>query len=350
MAGLLGAETATITGSNVARDLLAYAKGRNVTKIIVGKPSHPRWRDWPHGSLVYELVRQCGSIDVYVITGEEGATPRHGSRRPRQVLPWKGYLLAVLTVALCTAVGKLLAGPDLSTTVMVYLLGVIAVALRGRRGPAVLASILSATALNFFYIPPMYTFALANPLYWVTVSVLAITGAIISSLVVRIHNQADAARQRELRTVTLYSMSIDLGAAGTVARVMELARLHVGKVLDCDVLVLLPDADGRIARTGQSADSPASSLGAQDLAIAQWVLEHGQSAGLGTDTLPATSCLFAPLAAAGKNLGVIGLRPHDFRPLSHGQTQLLTALTALIAGTVDRIRLTDQVRQTSRGC
>lgn len=146
MAGLLGAETGTLSGANIAQEIVAYARARNVTKIIVGKPVHSRWRDWLHGSLVYEIVRRCGTIDVHVITGEEGTAARHTGIPSRRVLPWRGYLLAVLVVAACTAVGKGLTAFDLSTTVMVFLLGVILVALRGNRGPAVLASILSATA------------------------------------------------------------------------------------------------------------------------------------------------------------------------------------------------------------
>lgn len=347
MASLLGAETATLTGANIAQEILAYAKARNVTKVIVGKPSHPRWRDWLHGSLVYDIVRHCGSIDVHVISGEEGAPPRHAGIRPPRELPWRLYLLAVGAVALCTAAGKLVTAFDLSSTVMVYLLGVIGVALRGRRGPAVLASILSASALNFFFIPPLYTLELSNPLYWITVAVLAATGMIVSTLVVRVRHQADAARQRELRTVTLYSMSKDLGAAGIVAGVSELARQHVSRVLDCDVIVLLPNADGRLTpEGGQPAESPLRSPSEQDLAVAQWVLEHAQLAGLGTDTLPATPWLFAPLGTSGVCLGVIGLRPHNQRPLAPDQVQLLTTLAALVAGALERIKLSDQVRQT----
>jgi two-component system sensor histidine kinase KdpD len=346
MASLLGAETATLTGSNTAQEILAYAKARNVTKVIVGKPSHPRWRDWLHGSLVYEIVRQCGPVDVHVISGEEVTLPRHAGIRPPRELPWRLYLLAGAVVALCTVVVKLLT-LDLSTTVMVYLLGVIAVALRGRRGPAVLASILSASALNFFFIPPLYTLELANPLYWITVAVLAATGMIVSTLVVRVSHQADAARQRELRTVTLYSMSKDLAAVSTITQATELAKQHFGRVLDCDVFVLLPDAGGRItAQVGPAAGSPTPSPGPQDLAVAQWVLEHAQFAGLGTDTLPATPWLFAPLGASGSCLGVLGLRPHNQRPLAPDQVQLLTTLAALVAGALERIKLSDQVRQT----
>ena len=346
LAGLLGAETATIPGSDVADEIVAYAQARNVTKIIVGKPVHPRWRDWLHGSLVYEIVRHCGAMDVHVITGEEGAAPRPSAVRVRRVFTWQDHLLALLVVAACTVVGKLLTAFGLSTTVMIYLVGVILVALRGSRGPAVLASILSASSLNFFFIPPFYTFVVANPVYLITVSALAATGLVISTLTVRIRRQADAARYRELRTITLYSMSKDLGEASMPERVCELARRHVGHVLDCDVVVLLP-VDGKVApEAGQQAEPILQPPSQQDMAVAQWVLEHVQPAGLGTDTLPATPWLFTALGASGSCLGVLGVRPHTHRPLSPDQIQLLTTLAALVAAAMERIRLADQVRQT----
>jgi two-component system sensor histidine kinase KdpD len=346
MAGLLGAETAALSGSDIAQEVLAYARARSVTKIIAGKPSHPRWRDWLHGSLVYEMIRRCGPIDVYVISGEEATAPRQGMPRSRRRVCWAHYAAAVLAVAACTGIGKFLAALDLSNIVMVYLLGVIGVALLGRRGPAVLASILSASALNFFFIPPRYTFMLDNPLYWITVSVLAVTGIIVSTLVVRTRNQVDASRQRERRTVALYSMSRDLAAAGAAGEVAALAVRHVGGVLGGRTVVLPADERGRLAATAEGGpDSPRAALDAQDLAVAQWVREHGQLAGLGTDTLPACSWLLVPLATSSACLGVIGVRPHDLRPLAPDQMELLTALAALVAGALERIALTDRVRR-----
>ena len=341
MAGLLGAETATLSGTNVAQEIVAYAQARNVTKIIVGKPVHSRWHDWLHGSLVYELVRSCGTIDVHVITGEEGEAPHHAAATPHRPLPWQSYLLAMVVVAACTSVGKVLTAYDLSITVMIYLLGVLFVGLRGSRGPAILASVLSASALNFFFIEPLYTFALYNSVYWITVFALAATGVVVSTLTVRIRRQADAAVNRELRTITLYDMSKDLATASTTDHVVALTKRHVGRVLDSDVLVMLAGTDNKLA-----ADESVPLMGQQDLAVAQWVLEHAHPAGLGTDTLPACPFLFTPLAIAGRNLGVIGIRPHSHRPLTLDQSQLLTTLTALIAGALERISLSDIVRQT----
>ena len=72
LAELLGAETAVLTGANVAQELLSYARARNVAKIIVGKPVRARWKEWVFGSVVAELVQQSGETDIYVITGAAG--------------------------------------------------------------------------------------------------------------------------------------------------------------------------------------------------------------------------------------------------------------------------------------
>lgn len=79
LAEKLGAETVTLTGDQVAQELLTFARSRNVTKIIVGKPVRPWWKEWIYGSVVSELVHCSGDTDIYVITGEAGkAVPSSG--------------------------------------------------------------------------------------------------------------------------------------------------------------------------------------------------------------------------------------------------------------------------------
>jgi two-component system sensor histidine kinase KdpD len=53
----LGARVAILQGRDTAEEILAYAREHNVTRILVGKPTHPRWRDTLRGSLLDELVR-----------------------------------------------------------------------------------------------------------------------------------------------------------------------------------------------------------------------------------------------------------------------------------------------------
>ena len=347
MAGLLGAETVTLSGRNPAREILTYAHARNVTRIIIGKPAHPRWKDWLYGSLVYDLIRQSGPINVLVITGESGPTPRPLRRPPPRQTTWRAYGLALLIVALCTGLGHVLPGLDQSNVVMIYLLGVIAMALVGRRGPAVFTSLLSAFAYNFFFIPPLHTLILANPWYWVTVAALALAGILISTLVVRIREQAESARQREMRTTTLYALSKELAAAGNPEQIARTAIAHLKGVIREPVLIFLPDPDGRLCHLPQYNDAPLfASLQSQDWAVAQWVFEHRQVAGFGTEALPSSPWLFVPLSGSIQCLGVVGLHMRDQRPLSPDQMQLLTTLALLIAGALDRALLNEQVRRS----
>src|SRR5262249_40439697 len=160
-------------GTNLVDEVLHYARKHNVTKILVGKPREPRWKEILWGSFVYELTRKCGDIDVYVISGEgepeSGAVDRGA---PRAVDYWP-YLWALLVVVLCTGVGFLMF-PHFAPVnlVMVYLLGVVAVAVRYGQGPSILASILGVAAFDFFFIPPRYTFAVADTQYLFTFVVM----------------------------------------------------------------------------------------------------------------------------------------------------------------------------------
>src|SRR5207253_5642672 len=134
--------------------------------IIIGKPTHPRWRDRIFGSLVDQLVRGSGDVDVYVITGdvEEERVRRRPLATPSS--PLSEYLQAALVVAACTA-ASLLAFPYITLTdiAMVYLLGAALVASRYGRGPSLVTAVLSIAAFDFSFVPPRFTFAVSDVRY-----------------------------------------------------------------------------------------------------------------------------------------------------------------------------------------
>src|SRR5215510_145959 len=100
LAEQLGAETVTLSGEHVSEELLTYARTRNVSKIVVGKPLRPRWREILFGSVVDELVRRSGEIDVYVISGEHEDTRPLAAPRFEQTNIRLGYWCALLVVTL----------------------------------------------------------------------------------------------------------------------------------------------------------------------------------------------------------------------------------------------------------
>lgn len=169
------------------------------------------------------------------------------------------YGLALGVVAFCTAfclaVFSWLALTDL---VMIYLVGTLVVALRGRLGPAVLASVLSVLCFDFFFVPPRFTFDVAHPQYLVTFVVMFAVAMVISHLTLRVRAQADAANRAEvaaelerLRSSLLSAVSHDLrtplaaiiGSASSLLQTSE-----TGGTKNRDLLQNIRDEAERLAR------------------------------------------------------------------------------------------------------
>ena len=72
----LGGKAVTLSGENTAEEILAFARSRNVTKILLGKPPRAPWLSLFRPGFMDSVIRNSEGIDVYII----GATPRNGSR------------------------------------------------------------------------------------------------------------------------------------------------------------------------------------------------------------------------------------------------------------------------------
>ena len=222
---------------------------------MLGKPASPRWRDALFGSVVNELIRQSGDIDVYVITGErEGPQPSAAASARRRPSTGPATRKAAAVVAACTGVAALMFrhfAP--ANLIMVYLLGTVLAAWRLGRGPSILASVLSVAAFDFFFVTPYLTFAVSDTQYLVTFAVMLAVAVVISTLTTRIRAHAEASRQRERRTAALYAMTRDLVSQQGLDELLRAATRHIAEVFASRVAVFLPDADGRLGRRGRRA-------------------------------------------------------------------------------------------------
>ncbi len=248
LAEQLGAQTMTLSGQRMSEEILAYAHTHNVTKLIVGKPTRGLWKRIFIGSIVDALVQGSGDIDVYVISGEREPAPAVTPVRRRAIpTDWIAYARAVVAVALATGVAWLMSPfSELSNLVMVYLLGIVLVAMRQGRGPSLAASVLSVAAFDFFFVPPYYTFAVSDVRYLFTFTVMLLVGLVISGLTVRVRTQAVAAREREQRTAALYAMSRELASTRGVDALLTVVVRHISEVFHGGVALLLPEVDDRL--------------------------------------------------------------------------------------------------------
>jgi two-component system sensor histidine kinase KdpD len=344
LAESLGAETVTLDGARAAGTLIEYARTRKASRVLVGAPKRRGWRAWLRPSTATELVRRARGFDVITLSMPEqpvreylpAAQSYAGTPQP---VNWPRYARALAGTSICTAVGfAMYPYFELANIVMVYMLGAALAGLRLGRGPAMVAAVANILALNFCFVPPRFTFAVSDVQYLFTFSVMLIVTRVIATLMASVRQQTRVAGARERRTALLYAMSRELAATRGLSNLAAVAVTHVAEVFDSQAVILLPDANGRLRHP--EGLPLASSLRGADLSIAQWVADHGQRAGLGSDTLPAAPALYLPLSGSTTTLGVLAVQAANRRRvLLPEQRHLLETFAGQIALALERVQL-----------
>lgn len=342
LAEQLGGQIIELTGENVADEIIGCAKQFNVSKIVIGKPALPRWKEIIRGSIVDDVIRKSGAIDVYVITGEDGGPAPATTFTWRRQSSNSSYWMAAFVVACSTGLAFLLMHfLSAINLVMIYLLGVLLVSVRYGRGPSILASVLSVAAFDFCFVPPYLTFAVSDSEYLLTFATMLTAALLISTLTARVKMQAHSAGLRERRTAALYSMSRDLASIDDPIELLNVGLKHIGEVFDSQVAIFTPDTQSQL--TNILTGGGTRSLDQPDIAVAQWVFHNRQMAGFGTNTLPGAGSLYLPLEGTNRMIGVIGIRPNTteklFRP---EQMQLLQTFSNQLAQACERAYLSQE--------
>ncbi len=355
MAGRLGAEVGTATGDNVSEVLLREARRRNVTKIVVGKPVLPRWREWLRGSPVDDLVRASGDMDVYVIRGEgEAPVPAADAGRKLRTPPAAGWLrdyaqaIGAVAVATAAAFAMNRAGSwfGIADIAMVYVIGVAVGSLASSRRASFVASVLAVLALDFFFVPPHFTLLVDSPRYLVTFAVLLLVSFGVSSLSLRLREQRDLARRVEQRTAALLRFTAQLTGVRLPADTAGVAVRAAADILASRALIFLPGESGRVALA--AASPPAQGAGDKEISVAQWVYDNRQPAGAGTQTLVSAGLMHIPLVTGDTCGGVLALElPGEQGILLPEQQQLVDAFARQVALALGLARLEENQHEAT---
>lgn len=311
LAERLGAETLTLAGNTVAETILEYARKRNITQILIGKSSEPKWKRLLKRTVVDNLLDSSGGIDVYVIQGDgKSELANISSNAPRSV-DWLGHGMALLAAAVSTLLSYLLGlirvADVEANRVMLFLAGVAFVAFLRGAGPAITASVLAVLAFDFFFVPPILTFAIADAQYGVTFAVMLAIGLLVSTLASRLRVQIENSRNRERRGNSLYELGKELSSLYGEVFLASSATRTLGELLNAKLVVYLKDR----REAAYPVNDPQSELALHPVSTpaAEWVMEHSQFAGIGTNTLPNACALFLPLQGSQSCFGALAIQP-----------------------------------------
>ena len=342
-AAKMGAKTSTSFGVSIAEEVVRFAKRNNVTRIIVGRPVRPLWQELLFGSVVNQIVRLAGPIDILIISSLKKPEKETGESEEANRAPHVKYhyFLAIWMVLILTIIA-ILVEPYISATnlVMLYLIGVVVAAITWGLWFAIFTAGVSVLAYDFFFIPPFLSFRISDTEYLITFAAFLIVGVVISLLVVRAKDYALAAQRRDDYTSTLYALSLDLASVNDTKKVLEIVSGHVMRSCNCRSAYLLPEQSQvtvAYAHGGLNLDE-------KELTAANWTYEHGITSGNDTDTLASAALRYYPLRTSNGIVGVMGIQPEEQRAIIRlEQERLIAAFASQTALAIERIEFWKQI-------
>ena len=228
---------------------------------------------------------------------------------------------------------------------LLYLLPVLITAVTWGLWPSLVASFLAVLSFDFFFVPPVLSFTVSDIRYLLHFVIFLIVALVTGTLAARLRAQAGVAMERERRTGALYSLSRRIAVETDVQRVLQAVAEMVADSLNGKAAILMPGAPyNALTMTvhSRNGDFP---LGQKQMAMAQWVFEHGQQASQGADIVGALNYLFFPIAEGANSLAVLALELAPGKFLSQEQQKDAQAFASLTALAITRVRLANEAEQ-----
>jgi two-component system sensor histidine kinase KdpD len=367
LAEQLGASTETLAHADPAQAAVRYIRRHNITKAVVGRDearSRPAvWLDallggtWRQrrSSLAEALSQACPDVDVIRIATPAVSAPGYDSAPMPSVdaagetpsRPPAGYLWAALYCAIATLVSGA-ASPLLHQTniVMFYLLAVVLTALRHGRGPAALAATISVGLFDYFFVQPLWSFAVSDVQYLLTFAVLLGVGLLIGQLTAGLQAQAQDSAKREADTRGLYEFARELSSALQAVQIVGAADTYLKAAFGARSALYVQGLD----ETLHLSSAKDAGLSEPDSALAQWTYDHGQACGAGTTTLSTGPLLYLPLRAPMRVRGVLALEAPKRTLYAEPETRRqLDAYATLIAIALERLHYVEVAQQALVG-
>jgi two-component system sensor histidine kinase KdpD len=343
LAERMGGVAATVPAASEAEGIIQFARANNVTHIVTMARRGSRWRDFLQPTVAQEIVRRAAEMSVHVVPergGEKQIARTPAAQRPK--LDPVAFLGSFAMAAAALGLGLLLRQTlAVSNVALVLLVAVLASAVTYGLLPSLFTCLICALAYNFFFLPPLYTFTIAEPENVVTLLVFLLVAGIASNLAARMRMQAIIARQRAATTEDLYRFSRKLTGIATLDDLLWATAYQVAHMLNLHVVLLLPEGEELFVRAGYP---PEDTLEEGDLAAARWSFARGEEAGRGADTLPGARRLFLPMRTARGIVAVIGLdSSREGALLTPDQRRLLDSLSDQTALAIERLHLAEEM-------
>ena len=344
-----GAVLTTIYGNDPATAIAQYAQVSGITKIVLGKSPGRRALFAPRETLMSRLNELAPDVEIIIVPNHLREDNRRFSLKrelQKERLTPRDLVKTVLILALCTGVGFLLsaAGLSLTNVVLIYILGVLAVALFTYGYIySLLYSLFSVLIFNFFFTEPYYSLQ-SSPDYFATFAVMFAAAILSSSLTNRIKTQSVLTANKAYQTEVLLSTSQLLQKAEDRNAILNVMLRQLSRLLEHSVLYY-DQTNGTLAETpvlneieGDSGFDQVDLAGERE--TAQWVCRNGKHAGRSTRRWPQARCLYMAIRSENRVWAVVGIRADNLPSIDEYRKNLMISILDECALAIEKDHMT----------
>jgi two-component system sensor histidine kinase KdpD len=200
-----------------------------------------------------------------------------------------------------------------------------------------MASLVSAFAFDFLFIPPYESFTVIDTWYLVTALTFMCIAVLGSILTTAIRRHAVSASRREAYTAALYAMTQALATTRRPEEVLRAASKHIKSTFGFDIAVLLANENGELVTR---MEPPGSGVGTSVRAGAESAFQIALH-----NPITRREGSFVPLRTAERVIGLIVLMPaHSQSPLGSADDMVLEGIAGQVAAAIERANLEEQAR------
>lgn len=345
----LKGEVVTTSDTEIVEALKRIARQRNVTHIVVGRPTKRPIRDLVEGgNLLDRLVGESWETDIHVIRHDDVPVYKPRFRIDmdfeKGFLPYWNTFCALFAVGLFGGFVEPLIG--YRAVGFIFLLCVLIVGRKTSLGPVLMAAGLSAIIWNFFFIPPRLTFTISTPEDFIMCLTYLVVAVITGTLTNRLRQNERLIRDREERTGILYEVLNDIAGSREKAEFLTKVCARMDNALKGICGVVLRTREGQLGV--DATHRYGVYLSEKEHAVAQWAFDNRKIAGWSTETLSQSKSLYIPLEGNSEIVGVFVYTPDKLRKLSVEQENLLFSVCAQLGASIERRFVDRRLRETER--
>ena len=330
LAEKLGARLDTVIGDDVAYQIAEYARLSGVTCVVIGQTNTVGGLLRRKRSLTDRLVAYAPDLDYYII-------PDHGTRvyvarKPHEASRKRILLdcaISLGALGICTLIGFLFShlGFTDANIIMVYLLGLLAVSIgTSHRAYSLIWAVVSVLVFDLLFTTPRFTIYAYGTGYPVTFLVMSAAAFLISTLAIRLKQNASQSAKAARRMSVVLETDRQLSRAKTREEILSVLAGQLTQLLKRSLVIYPADAEtlGDPVFYPAAGDTTPYRTDQERQAVA-WAFARRKRAGATTDFFPRSDYLYYSMRVQENVYGVVGVAVHG-SPLDASEQSMLASV------------------------